>query len=153
MISAGTEATEKHWVSHKTGCSFVWGRLMRLNRRREASLSTERIRKRLRAALQGQQHTALSREERESEEWLCLGTAGERPKWALETSTAIKRGPHGQRLVFGSHLLSEKNQWSPRTQLACRGWSGRLVQHLSSNESTFVVLKLKTILRAAKKHQ
>lgn len=93
---------------------------VRLNRRSQTSLSTERIRKRLRLALHRQQHTALSREEHESEELLPMGSwavpgelqcaAGEGPQQAPETSATIKQGPDGQRLEFGPHLLSEKNQ-------------------------------------------
>lgn len=41
-----------------------------------------------------------------------------------------KQGPDGQRLVFGSQLLREKNPKLPQAQFACRGWSERLVQHL-----------------------
>jgi len=75
------------------------------------------MRKRQRLAPHHQQHGALP-EEPESEELLSMGSwavpgelqhaAGERPKQALQMSTMIKQGRDGQRLAFGSHLLSEK---------------------------------------------
>lgn len=78
---------------------------MRLNRRSQASLSTERIRKRLHLALLHLQHAALSWEERESEEFLPMGSwavpgelqcaAGEWPKPSLETPVMMKQGPDG----------------------------------------------------------